>query len=124
MACDRAFVTPLACDYNILRGATKRKRFPHPSLPLSPVSTPVEFNSVNNSASFSFFADVWAHTPPPPAAALAFVIPPVPAATLAGPDFSPPVGGDGADARPGVAEGTGLDMGLYPSKLSEGTHDE
>ena len=30
-----------------------------------PVSTPLAFSSVNNSLSFSFFAEVWDHTPPP-----------------------------------------------------------
>ncbi len=84
--------------------------------PPSPVSTPVEFNSVNNSASFSLFADVWAHTPPPTELAS---VPHV------GPDA---LDGDGAaiDARSEVVGtgGSGLDMGLYPSKLSEGAHGD
>jgi hypothetical protein len=77
---------------------------------ISPVSTPVEFNSVSSSASLSLFAEVWAHTPPP---AVLVSVPHVGAGLL-----------DGcADACCEVV-GTGRDMGLYPNKLSEEVHGD
>jgi hypothetical protein len=80
-------------------------------LHVSPVSTPVEFNSVNNSAILSLFADVWDHTPPP---AVLVSVPHVGLGLLVG----------GAEACCEVV-GTGdRDMGLYPNKLSEETHGD
>jgi hypothetical protein len=73
---------------------------------VSPVSTPVEFSSVSNSASLSLFADVWDHTPPP-------------AVLVSVPHVGPGLLDGGADACCEVVGTGGRDMGLYPNKFSE-----
>ena len=72
-----------------------------------PVSTPLAFNSVNNSLSFSFFAEVWAHTPPPA------VFESVP---QTGPGL---VLRDDESKVCGKEVGSGRAIGLCPNKLSE-----